>query len=207
MKYLITSLILSLMLINVNAQCSKMGGANVRETFERTNNSQVNEWFSSKCTEIENIFDVNPVFAFYNEGNKSENAMATRDGNIFFGVKMLSKFFNQKAALLGILAHEYAHILQNEEECELTGKYRELHADLIAGYYLAAKGYVLGSDEVETYINVFNTLGDYEFNDPDHHGTPAQREKSAKKGYYYYGMRDDIDEVYEESINFIKNNF
>ena len=57
----------------------------------------------------------------------------------------------------------------------------ELHADLIAGYYLGKRRWS------KTNLAVFGqslfSKGDYDFNSPDHHGTPKQRLEAMLEGY------------------------
>jgi hypothetical protein len=209
MKKVMFLFLCSIWALNSNAQCSAVSNASTNRygsTYTQHSNTYINRWFGNSKKELQSVFGVYPSFAFYQE-DEGSNALSVGTSKVLFGMNMIAMYSENKAALLGIMAHEYAHTLQNTKYCSLEGKYRELHADLLAGYFLAAKGYVLGEDEVDNFINVFHTMGDYNFNDSDHHGTPKERTKAVRRGYYHFGLDDDLNKVYRESVAYINNNF
>src|SRR5262249_42632574 len=61
-----------------------------------------------------------------------------------------------------------------------TAKLVELHADFMAGIYMAGKK---PSIDLESYAHAFFKIGDDEFTNPDHHGTPEERYLALKEGY------------------------
>ena len=97
-----------------------------------------------------------------------------------------------------IYAHEFAHHIQYENEyfddvppgasppiatAELT-RYTELMADAMAAYYLTHKrGATMNRHRVAKFLNAFFQLGDCAFDNPGHHGTPAQRMRAAQFGF------------------------
>jgi predicted metalloprotease len=101
------------------------------------------------------------------------------------------------------IAHEYAHSLQAELGLIPTTAggdrsypvYKtELHADCWAGVW-ANSAYYDGSLEpgdVEEAIRTAMDLGDYEFEDPGHHGTPEQRSDAFMTGFDS-GVPSDCD--------------
>lgn len=91
------------------------------------------------------------------------------------------------------VAHEYAHNLQTElgilptdPAARTYPTYKtELHADCWAGVWANsafAEG-ILEAGDIEEAIQTAMLTGDYEFNDPGHHGTPEQRSKAFMTGY------------------------
>lgn len=87
----------------------------------------------------------------------------------------------------GILAHEYGHHVQFElglfddhaGDAEAT-RTTELEADALAGYYLShPRGERLRSQRVDAFVRSFGEVGDCAFDNPGHHGTPAQRSTAA----------------------------
>jgi hypothetical protein len=95
-----------------------------------------------------------------------------------------------------ILAHEIGHHIQYElgvltrgmqrgkELIPKTARRIELMADAYAAYYLShPRGAAMQGESVQRFLEVFFNLGDCEFNDNSHHGTPAQRKAAAEWGY------------------------
>jgi uncharacterized protein len=89
------------------------------------------------------------------------------------------------AALAYILAHEYAHAAQT------IGGFRpnnitaiELQADCMAGFYMGAMPDVtFDLQDIEQIAEIAYQVGDYEFNNRQHHGTPEQRAKAVLLGF------------------------
>ncbi|MDR2997434.1 MAG: hypothetical protein LBU78_04870 [Microbacterium sp.] len=95
-----------------------------------------------------------------------------------------------KAAPLGVLAHEYGHQVQyanNLFESPLTGpeatRRTELMADAYGTYYLVhARGGALNTARTLDVEASFYNVGDCAFTNDGHHGTPNQRLKSSTFG-------------------------
>jgi uncharacterized protein len=89
------------------------------------------------------------------------------------------------AALAYILAHEYAHAAQ------ITGGSRlrnitqiELQADCLAGYYMGVMPDVSFDDkDIEEIARIAFQVGDYEYNNRQHHGTPKERALAVLTGF------------------------
>jgi len=87
-----------------------------------------------------------------------------------------------------VLSHEFAHILQYElgNDPPVGGyspgenRRQEMMADAMASYFMAhPEGGAHSVEEVDELHVTASLLGDYQFTQPDHHGTPAQRECSV----------------------------
>ncbi len=89
------------------------------------------------------------------------------------------------AALAYILTHEYAHAAQT------VGGFRpktiaqiELQADCMAGYYMGAMPNVtFDRNDIEQIASLAYQIGDYEFNNRQHHGTPEERSQAVLLGF------------------------
>jgi predicted metalloprotease len=87
-----------------------------------------------------------------------------------------------------IIAHEYAHNVQEElgiRSRGVTVKLFELQADCLAGAWANSEyyaGLLEGGDYAEA-VGTADLVGDYDFTDPEHHGTPAERAAAWKFGY------------------------
>ena len=119
---------------------------------------------------------------FFDECHPSEaNALSLRAGFILFGIHMANKVVIQTGsnlAIAAVLAHEYAHQLQFGYGWSPPGastvRDTELEADAFSGYYGALAKFWAGR-ELQAYFDLFFASGDFNFNDPSHHGTPHQR--------------------------------
>ena len=86
------------------------------------------------------------------------------------------------------LAHEYAHAVQNQVglyDAHLSTEHYELDADCLAGTWANSAYYqgLLEGGDVDEAISTAEAVGDFDLTNPDHHGTPAQREAAFKLGY------------------------
>lgn len=139
------------------------------------------------------------VTVFYYDDSNSPNASATdgitgpygTDGTIYLGTNLiaaqLGKDLGMGHALMAIMAHEGAHIMQYKNGIRLRGKYQELQADFMAGWYLGARSKLLFTD-VGPAFQTFFELGDYSFNSSDHHGTPEERLDAVRAGFQNAGL-------------------
>jgi predicted metalloprotease len=89
-----------------------------------------------------------------------------------------------------IVAHEYAHNVQNELGFyrlapTSTAKPFELQADCMAGLWGNAvyKEGLLEPGDVEEAINTASAVGDFDFGNRQHHGTPDERRAAWLLGY------------------------
>jgi hypothetical protein len=138
------------------------------------------------------IFPVTP-YGFYLDDFGSPNAFATPesltpagpDGTIIFGVTLLSAELSRDSgigfSIPAIFAHEFGHIFQFDRGEGLPAPAMELHADFLAGWYLAARSQWSPTD-IGPALRSFFEKGDYEFNSPQHHGTPEQRLHALMEG-------------------------
>ena len=125
-------------------------------------------------------------FAFLNDCN-SPNALANpQDRSILFGTSMAQKLLSQfgnTIPLWQVMAHEWGHQIQfalgDNWLNSSTVAPKELEADMFSGFYLLlAKN---SSNLSSSIANAF-ALGDWEFNNPSHHGTPNQRGAAVVAG-------------------------
>jgi hypothetical protein len=130
---------------------------------------------------------VNVVYALNDCGPEYRNALAdpsTR--NIYFGVNLFNVLVQQHGNVLpvsGVLAHEWGHQVQFSFGWQTNPvRAMELEADAFSGYFMAiAKGWAWGY--MYSYFQAVFDTGDYNFNDPGHHGTPNERYAAARLGF------------------------
>jgi hypothetical protein len=113
------------------------------------------------------------------------------DGTVLYNLEwMREQLLEGKwggAIVAGVIAHEFGHILQYNTNrmgrlsgMDSTNKFVELHADFLAGIYMAGKD---SSIDVKSYADAFFKIGDSYFTSPDHHGTPEERYIALRMGY------------------------
>lgn len=149
-------------------------------------------------TRLCSSFSVSPDFDFFNDGD-NENAMALRPmekypkGKVLFGRSLYSRLMGQDpagASVLAVLAHEFGHIAlyasgqeQAVQAGRPTAKRVELHADFLAGYYLGLRKRENPQASLLKAGRLIWNLGDTDFDDEDHHGKPAERNRAAETGF------------------------
>jgi uncharacterized protein len=89
------------------------------------------------------------------------------------------------AALAYIVSHEYSHAVQTKAELDMSNITRvELQADCLAGYYMGVMPNVtFDLEDIQQIANQASAIGDYEFNNEQHHGTPEQRRNFVLRGF------------------------
>ena len=94
-------------------------------------------------------------------------------------------------AVAYIVAHEYGHQIQDElgafqrDGDRVPTMQFELQADCYAGTWAnsALKDNRLEDGDVQEALDAALAVGDFDVNDPGHHGTPEQREEAWNRGF------------------------
>jgi hypothetical protein len=170
----------------------------------QTANPQLQANMRADATELRRLFGVTAGVMFLNEAG-GPNAYAVMqsqiparvleqfrltpsvdaDGMVFMGVKLLEKERNSGMrtgySIPSIMAHEFDHILQYKLGFPFSGKWLELHADFMAGWYTAHRVRFAPQNIDESMLSFYSN-GDYDFNNPDHHGTPEERLAAFRAG-------------------------
>ncbi len=171
------------------------GGQPRFRTLRSCGNSALDAKFSAEFARAKSLFSLSPLAVFLDDAGHP-NAYAvppqmtgTRDGGLFFGVQLtrdVVKAFRQaysnypaagEAGLMAIMAHEMGHLVQYQLGLRASvQKYQELHADFISGWYMAwRQANIWGFDIVTEAAVQMAKVGDFDFHNPDHHGTPQER--------------------------------
>jgi hypothetical protein len=131
-----------------------------------------------------------PANVHYWNDCQSPNSVSLPTGDILYGVnlfqEMVTAYGGDAGPISGILAHEWGHQVQFDNGWmsgdEPTAAPIELEADAFSGYYMAL-GESFSWNSIEDYFAALASLGDYNFTDPNHHGTPQQRLAAAQLGF------------------------
>ena len=124
------------------------------------------------------------------------------DDTIYFSQVRAAWYWNQAGGDFGVaaaMAHEYGHNVQTELNIsrEVYGSARfEMYADCLAGAFANVAYYqdILDANDVNEGMQSRWMVGDEDFSNPDHHGTPAQRRDAFLLGYNSQGPKgcDDV---------------
>jgi hypothetical protein len=184
----------------------------------QSGNSEFDYAAAQTLSKLTDIFSVLPGFLYFK--NNSNNAFATNgkltqanDGTILFGRDLLFNILQEPEApdaiFSGICAHEFAHILQFNRGVDLnknqpTAKRGELHADFLAGYFAGLRKIEKPSFPAAVIAVTHEKYGDYDFNNPQHHGTPAERSDAIVQGFNAGFVRHiNPMAAFEEGIKYV----
>src|SRR5262249_37237136 len=108
-----------------------------------------------------------------------------------------------EVAVTAVCAHEFGHILQYKTpglleallEGQVTDKRVELHADFLAGYFAGIRKLEKPDFPAAIFPFKLRSMGDNNFKDPGHHGTPDERAAAAVQGFKvaYHERRKLVD--------------
>jgi hypothetical protein len=175
--------------------------------------------------ELSRLFAVQPAI-FYMEETDEPNACAVwliyptllaeegreksccPDGTVLIGLDLIQSEWRSTGgsglSIPAILAHEYAHIAQFKYNSPLKGKWVELHADYLAGWYTGHRCRFRACNPFQAMKN-FYYKGDYAFNDSSH-GTPVERERAFRAGFELntiYSVASGMA-AYRAGMNYVK---
>jgi hypothetical protein len=208
----ITKIILTFGIItNLNSQCFLNKTISVGAPLETTGSEKLDYILSSESTKIKNLFKVDVELFAYDDQNKP-NAFASPvcrtlgcHGSVAIGKTLLLDelvMSSGYSSICGIMAHEFAHILQYQQKSKLKGKFSELQADYLAGWYLGRTKNLEKADLKSFAVSLFNK-GDYDFYSQLHHGTPEERSKIMILGFSDYDL--DLKDVYSKSFDILSD--
>ena len=219
MKSIVTILFAAFFALQSSAQClplSNAKGGKKQQIFTTTGVVELDKLLNLEKACIETVFKIKVELKILDDSD-APNAYATEEssnpfffgGTVYMGQELLTKELwkrkNGMDAVRGIMAHEFAHILQSSLNCKLEGAILELHADFMAGYYLGIKDIVTQKESLKTFAESLFEKGDGELWDASHHGTPKQRVMAMTGGYLAAKKAMTPKEAYLMGIDLLTN--
>ncbi len=141
------------------------------------------------------VIPVNPGFQYVQDDNafsRDDSWVSGTRGTVLIGLKLVNDLLKPSDGGLSVacvLAHECGHIFQFFSDDQYydrlagpTQRLRELHADLLAGYYMA-KRQGSAPSSLSTVQKTMIDFGNYNKANPRDHGTPGQRNAALDKGF------------------------
>lgn len=202
------------------------------ELSDSSGDSRMDKVLGEHAVELGNTIGVWPGVFFYTGHRRDlqSNAIATpatvvspTTGTIVFGKELfwdyVKKFDHSEVFAYTILAHEYGHAHQyvggfsqrgSLEFAQKNVKRIELHADFIAGYFLS--GYLDRSGstldiELNEIFREWARIGDCNFNDSRHHGTPSERLQALTMGMRSRRSGRSFYQAAEEGTKYVLESF
>ena len=172
----------------------------------------------AEVRKINAVFSIRPGYRYIDDAD-SPNAFAMQrtiiantHGTVLLGLNLIRGEMSTSyggAAVAGIAAHEGAHIHQYfsglaDRLNGATARNTELHADYLAGYYFAQDGRT--SRSLDVFARSLFSKGDYAYNEPDHHGSPEERQAAMKAGYAAGGQSADLAQVSDKGVAYVLAN-
>ncbi|MFO1159429.1 MAG: hypothetical protein U1E60_11365 [Reyranellaceae bacterium] len=164
--------------------------------------AETDRFLGSALGRLSGTFKVSPGFAFYDD-SKGLNAVAVREtlvgngpGTVLMGMKLFGRLMARVddggITVIAVCAHEFGHIYQMYAGYEPmlnqlgpTNRSHELHADFLAGYYLALRKAEHRQLDLSAVGGILHSLGDTAFNSRQHHGTPDERVGALAAGFRF----------------------
>ena len=166
---------------------------------------------------LDDLFWVKPEFGFYDDAS-APNAIAIRVGDdgaqIGLGLNLLRDEVARhpngwQSAVLGILAHEWAHAYQYSTNLVERPHLWETHADYLAGWYLGTKVSMgLYLINIEVFSDRLFRSGNAGFFDPEKYGSPITRAAAMRSGFafgrsgFLYRNKPNLLEAVEAGYKF-----
>lgn len=217
--------------------CASLGGGGDVDHYVRkasSGNPNLDAAVIGELRKILAVIPVAPEFHFIDDAPPNSFALPTSDvlgtnGTVLLGLNLLNALLDGTdpdlsggGALAGICAHECAHIYQF-----ITGCYDrlsqfgliavELHADLIAGYYLGKRAgdakrandteaqKAAAAQSVDSFSKALFTRTGFNYTDPTFHGTPGDRISCVDRGYLLVQQGVSLTDASSRGEDFVKN--
>jgi hypothetical protein len=204
------ALIFSLIFLNFNllfSQCYINEIPSYGTPLSTTGNSALDNLLITESIKMEVLFGVKIDLYAYDD-SYSSNALAHGHTIMMGKTLMLEELlkYGTHRSIVAIMAHEFAHIVQHEYNLnykgDWVGKYPELHADFLAGWYIG-KTNIISDRELQNLGVSFWDKGDEHYYSPDSHGSKYERCAAFFAGYR--NSNKNIYDAFYSGTNFVAN--
>lgn len=169
---------------------------------------EIDRFIPEEIKELTSQFHVYPSFEFIDDEGAGEaltlrNSGGTQGSLVQLGTSLISQIrltdvSAWRIAVLGIVAHEWAHAFQYASSFRERTYLWETHADYMAGWYLGKRIDSRGNRPdpapfAEFLYRKGNLTG---FFDKDHYGSPSQR-KDAMLGGFHWSLNNVNKNVWD----------
>lgn len=206
-------------LIKSRLHASSGGGGEEITIIRSTGNKDIDRALDKGLVRLSQTFGIDPVFGFFEDEDPNAFAVPesndiSRTGTVLFGKQLfvqLQQADSSGVSVLGVCAHEFAHIWQFQSGLYKTirgdgptVKRLELNADFLAGYYLGLRKSAVPSASLWIFGQKLWGLGDMNVNDRDHHGTPDERTAAAEAGFKLsFIQKQDVSTAFRVGMEYV----
>jgi len=171
-----------------------------------TGSKQLDKFLSKEIKLLEKSFSIEVVFFPYNDAqNSSVYTVSNSPYTITIGKKLLSEEYleaNGDFSVTAILAHQFAHLIQFQQNESPIDQNAELHADYLTGWYLGKiKG--LTPDQLNLISSGFWDKKDEHYFSQDVHGSSEDRRLALLEGYK--NSSKDLVSAFTSGLEYVKN--
>ncbi len=167
---------------------------NAWQNISRSGIREVDDNLARETELLRKLFGVEPDFTFVQgmaePSARTRHLRATQKTLIFMDVRMIreEQRINPRhwqSAIIGVLAHEYAHALQFDSGLGERSNLWETQADYLSGWYLGNKVLMgLSALNIDAYADALFRRGSKSgFFDEQGYGPPEARAASATRGF------------------------
>jgi hypothetical protein len=178
------------------------------KTVSDTGLPEMDQRLKSESNFLKSLFKVEPQLLLLADGAARDAfAVDAAPGSVALRAGWLKERWDSdhRAATVAVaLAHQWAHVLQAQRGCKLPEMARELHADLLAGWYLGRRNFAsLKSGPVLDAAFAASLFADpAEFlNERFEHGASDARVRALCEGFRLFRMEKlSLDKVYAKGL-------
>ncbi len=168
-----------------------------------------------------NVVNAFATTALYKREEGDADLPEREDGTVLFGDGIVS-YLQRKgvedpvAAVLAVCAHEFGHIVQYRysfqekpvisllNDGQPTVKRAELHADLLAGFYVGSAAKRNPNTPAADVALAASVLGDFDTDQKGHHGTPKERGAAVREGFKLaFEKNDTFGEALVKGLDYV----
>lgn len=179
------------------------------QTFSSSGNSEFDQINIYEIQTLSSVFGVSCKLSYYRDD--SPNCFYKPDENtIYIGLNMANEILEKYGSFKNVpgfkygsvypfvVAHEFGHAVSHLQQWNFkrgnSAVRNELFADFCAGAYAcfqrtiinsASTTTFLGAFDISSIVDLFKSLGNWDFNNPDFHGTPQDRKIAVIEGYNF----------------------
>jgi hypothetical protein len=200
---------------------------NLRDYLVRTRNPNLDQGINEDIDQLDQLFGIRIAVYFPNDGmmdasfspQQNDELILREDGDvrerltgsIFISLGLLQKEYQEAngswMAVPGIVSHEAAHAMQHANNFPYpNGVRKELHADFMAGWYVAHRCRCGGPDPRAAFESFYRKGDSLGFFDPRHHGTSEERVTMMLAGYFYnYQTNGSAKDAYDYALRIVSS--
>jgi hypothetical protein len=178
------------------------------KTVADTATPELDKRIRSELSFLTGLFGVEPEFVLLaGDAARKAFAVAGGKGTVLVSAAWMKKLWggeHRVGTVATVLAHQYAHILQEKRKCALQEWSRERHADFLAGWYLGKRNVATlgsGADLDAAFAAALFAARDEFLNARFDHGTPDLRASAMRQGFSVFrSSKLSLDKTYDQGL-------